>query len=61
VFVLGRPFQLSLIFASKARGYPREANFTLGWKGLSFRNTVPYYEFDPYMGEKLHNIGSSRF
>ncbi len=59
VFVPGRPFQLSLLFAGKARTYPRvehlkgvslvnaavlHTNNKLGWKGLPRTNTLTYYK-----------------
>jgi hypothetical protein len=49
MFVLGKPFQLILMLAGKAGGYPSEAlasptNFRLGWKGLPVKNTLAYYE-----------------
>ncbi len=50
MFVPGKPFQFSLMFAGKARVYPIEAPFTLhtnirlGWKSLPGTYTLAYYE-----------------
>ncbi len=53
MFVLGKPFQPSLMFAVKAVAYPSEApfrylasptNIRLGWKGLPGTNTLAYYK-----------------
>jgi hypothetical protein len=35
MFVLGKPFQLSLIFACKAKAYPSEAPFRCSTLGLA--------------------------
>ncbi len=51
MFVPGKPFQLSLMFAGKAGAYPRvehlkgalPTNIRLGWKGLPGTNTLAYY------------------
>jgi hypothetical protein len=53
--MLVKPFQPSLMFASKAGEYPSEApvedrllalpaDIRLGWNGLSGTNTLAYYE-----------------
>jgi hypothetical protein len=56
VFVLGEPFQLSLMFVGKTESFPFEeplrcsrllalpSNSRLGWKGLPGTNTLAYYE-----------------
>ena len=59
MFVYGNEFQLSLMFVSKARAYPRMehlkgasldfalvllANIRLGWKSTLGTNTLAYYE-----------------
>jgi len=57
VFILGRPFQQSLLFVGKARAYLSEApykystrvlalqtNIRLGWKSLPWTNALAYYE-----------------
>jgi len=60
VFVPGRPFQLSLLFAGKAKTYPRVEHLKgvslvyadalptdkiLGWKDLPRTNTLTYYKY----------------
>jgi hypothetical protein len=42
LFVLGNPFQPSLVFAGMARAYP--ANIRLGWKGSPGTNILAYYK-----------------
>ncbi len=56
MFVPGKSFQPSLMFAGKAGAYPSEGasllgrllasptNLRLGWKGLPRTNTLAYYE-----------------
>ncbi len=57
VFVLGKPFHPSLMFAGSDGAYPSEAgapllvrllafptNIRLGWKGLPETNSLAYYE-----------------
>ncbi len=51
MFVPGRPFQPSLMFASKVKVYPRRVGFwpyppniRLDWKGQTAGSTVAYYE-----------------
>jgi hypothetical protein len=52
VFIPGKPFQLSLMFDSKAGAYPSEAirflafptNIRPGWKSLPRKNTLAYNE-----------------
>jgi hypothetical protein len=53
MFVLGKPFQLSLVFVGKAGAYPSDTplkgrmlalpkNIILGWKGLPGTNALTY-------------------
>jgi hypothetical protein len=53
VFVPGKPFQTSLMFAGKVGAYPRvehlsapalPANIRLGWKGLPGTHALTDYE-----------------
>jgi hypothetical protein len=64
VFVPGRPFQPSLVFAGKAGAYPNEAPLKCktrvgSWTspqgvGLLGTNTLAYYDNGP---EKFYRIG----
>ncbi len=46
VFVLGKPFQPSLMFADEARSLPQSGALGIrpGWKGFPGANTLAYYE-----------------
>ncbi len=62
MFLPGKPFQSSIMFAGKAGAYPSEApfrysnlgyaNIRLGWKGLPRTNTLAYYENPSIMAVK---------
>ncbi len=75
MFVPGRHFQPSVMFASNAGTYPSEAHFRLkilgtllalptnirlGWKSLSGTNTLPYTNIRILRPKKFYNIGSSK-
>ncbi len=65
MFVPGKPFQLSLMFAGKARGQPRgehlkdilPANIGIGWKGLPGTNALAYYKKAWLTAVKNYSIG----
>ncbi len=44
VFVQGRPFQLSLMFAGKAGSMPYTVTPEIGWMGQPGTNTLAYYK-----------------
>jgi hypothetical protein len=72
LFIPGRPFQSSLIFANKARAYSNElvsvapllgrllavpGHIRLGWKSLSRTNTSLLPKFVNYDRKKFYSIG----
>jgi hypothetical protein len=57
VIVLGRPFQLNLIFVSRLHALPR--NIRLDWKAQPGKNILAYHEhFINYVQKQFYNIGS---
>ncbi len=58
MFVLGKPSQPCLMFASKARSLPLSwalESALIGWKGLPGTNTLAYYE--NYDRKKFYRVG----
>jgi hypothetical protein len=51
VFVLGRPFQLKAMFASKPRAYPSEATFQVSLVG-----SLPYPQTLGFAGKACEHI-----